>query len=641
MSSAYFLIGKTLGKYQIVEHLGHGGMAEVYLCQQINLERQVALKILHPFLAEDAGFVTRFQREARLVAALRHPNIVQVYDFDHNEEYGIYYMVMEYIPGATLKERLVAGDVPLEEGVAIVAAIADALDYAHRSGMVHRDVKPANIMFTAEGHPVLADFGIARMLSLTGLTASGAMVGTPAYMAPEIGMGDSGTPASDIYSLGVVLYETVTGHLPFEAEVPMALVMKHINDPVPSPTRYIPTLPPGMETAILKTLAKQPEERFTRAGKLAVALRQALGLEPPTFVANDMTPLTAEPSPATVSITEEGSPLLRTWGGAPKSKSAGASAGASKKSRFVRSTIGALLLVITVLLGIITWPTVEEQLPSLVQQLFSPGTVTPSASETESIPTATATALEAATLTPATVTPTPETATVTIACTPRSEVLRIYVSPPEAIVPPETALIAYITLRNGGDCSWPAGVYLAFTSGEQLGAPHTLNLAPLATGEQLQALLPLRAPAEPGEYTSVWAVHLPDGRSISGPIELAVEVGELPTYTPTPLAGTEPTATPTPLLPLTLSEPQLLEWQVDGEQNLWTGNLCLMASGGTEEYRFYQDVIREDTELVDGVMTFTWQRCENYPLVIIAVSGEEVTRWEGSIPYPAPEQCEP
>ncbi|MCD6344011.1 MAG: protein kinase [Anaerolineae bacterium] len=637
MSSAYFLIGKTLGKYQIVEHLGHGGMAEVYLCQQTNLERQVALKILHPFLAEDAGFVSRFQREARLVAALRHPNIVQVYDFDHNEEYGIYYMVMEYIPGATLKEHLAAGDVPLKEGVAIVAAIADALDYAHRRGTVHRDVKPANIMFTAEGQPVLADFGIARMLSLTGLTASGAMVGTPAYMAPEIGMGESGTPSSEIYSLGVVLYETVTGHLPFEAEVPMALVMKHINDPVPSPTRYIPTLPASLETAILKTLAKKPEERFARAGELAAALRQALDLESPAFMANGVTPSPANSTPAPSSTTEEGNPLLRTWASTSESPPPGASAGTRKRSKFARLTIGVLLFIIAVLLGIAAWPTMEGQLPSLVQQLFPPGTVTPAVSETESIPTATATALAVL----VTITPTPTAETVTVACTPRTEVLRIYVSPPEAVVPPETTLIAYITLRNGGDCAWPAGVYLAFISGEQLDAPPMLGLASLAAGEQLQVLLPLHAPAEPGEYTSVWEVHLPDGRLISGPIELVVEVGELPTYTPTPLAGTELTATPTPCLPLTLSEPQLLEWQVDGEQNLWTGNLALVASGGTEEYRFYQDVIREDTELVDGAMTFTWQRCENYPLVIIVVSGEEVTRWEGSIPYPAPKQCEP
>ena len=166
-----------------------------------------------------------------------------------------------------------------------------------------------------------------------------------------------------------------------------------------------------------------------------------------------------------------------------------------------------------------------------------------------------------------------------------------------------------------------------------------LNLAPLAAGEQLQVLLPLRAPAEPGEYLSVWEVHLPDGRPISGPIELAVEVGDLPTYTPTPPVEVE--ATPTPLLPLSLAEPQLLEWQVDEKQELWTGALFFTASGGTEEYRFYQDVILEETELVDGVMTFTWRRCADYPLVIIVVSGEEVTRWEGSIPYPAPEQCEP
>jgi len=640
VSSAYFLIGKTLGKYQIVEHLGHGGMAEVYLCQQTNLERQVALKILHPFLAEDAGFVSRFQREARLVAALRHPNIVQVYDFDHNEEYGIYYMVMEYIPGATLKERMLARDVPLQEGVAIVAAIADALDYAHRRGTVHRDVKPANIMFTAEGQPVLADFGIARMLSLTGLTASGAMVGTPAYMAPEIGMGESGTPSSDIYSLGVVLYETVTGHLPFEAEVPMALVMKHINDPVPSPTRYIPTLPPGLETAILKTLAKKPEERFARAGELAAALRQALDLESPAFMANGVTPSPANSTPVPSSTTEEGNPLLRTWASTSESPPSGASAGTRKRSKFARLTIGVLLLIIAVLLGIAAWPTMEVQLPSLVQQLFPPGTVTPAVSETESIPTATATELVVlVTITP---TPTPEiissTATVTTR-TPRAEVLRIYVSPPEAVVPPETTLIAYITLRNGGDCVWPVGAYLAFISGEQLDAPPMLDLAPLAAGEQLQVLLPLHAPAEPGEYTSVWEVHLPDGRPISGPIELVVEVGDLPTYTPTPLVEAE--GTPTPFPPLNLAEPQLLEWQVDEKRELWTGKIALVASGGIEEYRFYQDVIREDTELVDGVMTFTWQRCENYPLVIIAVSGEEVTRWEGSIPYPAPEQCEP
>ena len=180
MGSIHFLLNKTLGKYQVTGHIGNGGMAEVYRGQQINLDREVAIKVLHPFLAEDEGFVTRFKREARIVATLRHPNIVQVYDFDYNEEFEVYYMVMEYITGPTLKERLVDGPFEPKEAAAVAAAIADALDYAHRREMVHRDIKPANIMFTDEGQPVLTDFGIARMLSLTGLTASGAMVGTPA-----------------------------------------------------------------------------------------------------------------------------------------------------------------------------------------------------------------------------------------------------------------------------------------------------------------------------------------------------------------------------------------------------------------------------------------------------------------------------
>ena len=229
-------------------------MAEVYLAEQIHLNRPVAIKVLHPFLAEESGFVNRFQREARIVATLRHPNIVQVYDFDLNEEFGVYYMVMEYIEGPTLRERLEKNTVSRQEGIRIVAAIADALEYAHRRQMVHRDIKPANILFTGENQPVLTDFGIARMLSVTGLTASGAMVGTPAYMAPEIGIGHPGTALSDIYSLGVVLYQLVTGQLPFDAEVPMALVMKHINDPVPPPSQLVPDLPAGLEAIILKML---------------------------------------------------------------------------------------------------------------------------------------------------------------------------------------------------------------------------------------------------------------------------------------------------------------------------------------------------------------------------------------------------
>ncbi len=276
MSSVRFLIGKTLGKYEILEHIGHGGMSEVYKGQQAQLDRMVAIKVLHPFLADDQGFVVRFQREARIVATMRHPNIVQVYDFDYNEPLALYYMVMEYIEGPTLKDRLREGPLNYEQVVHIGAAVAGALDYAHQRAMVHRDIKPANIMFLSEAEPVLTDFGIARMLTLSGLTASGAMVGTPAYMAPEIGKGKAGTASSDIYSLSVVLYEAITGQLPFSAESPMGMVMEHINTPPPRPCLLAPSIPPALENVIVKGMEKAPEDRFGSAGEMADALRLAL-----------------------------------------------------------------------------------------------------------------------------------------------------------------------------------------------------------------------------------------------------------------------------------------------------------------------------------------------------------------------------
>ena len=188
------MIGKTLGRYRIVEHLGTGGMAKVYKAYQPRLDRYVALKILHTFLAEEESFLSRFKREAKLVAMLRHPNIIRVYDFDVQEENNLYYMVTECIEGPSLKERLrqlTDQGEPLQigEAVDIIIAIANALDYAHQRGMVHRDVKPANVMFHKDGQVILADFGIAKMVNMSRLTASGAMVGTPAYMAPEQGMG--------------------------------------------------------------------------------------------------------------------------------------------------------------------------------------------------------------------------------------------------------------------------------------------------------------------------------------------------------------------------------------------------------------------------------------------------------------------
>src|SRR5579859_3857144 len=208
------VVKKQLGKYEIIERLGRGGMAEVYKAYHASLERYVAIKLLHPFLADDPEFKERFEREARNVAKLRHPNIVQVYDFEYDEPSESYYMVMELIEGHTLKERLTElhehGErMPLPELIQVTRSAAAALAYAHARSMIHRDVKPGNLMIDSDGRIVLTDFGIAKIVTGIQFTASGGMVGTPAYMAPEQGLGDQGDERADLYSLGVILYQMV------------------------------------------------------------------------------------------------------------------------------------------------------------------------------------------------------------------------------------------------------------------------------------------------------------------------------------------------------------------------------------------------------------------------------------------------
>lgn len=653
MNTAYFLIGKTLGKYQIVRHLGHGGMAEVFLGEQIHLDRQVAIKILHPFLAEETGFVNRFQREARIVATLRHPNIVQVYDFDLNEEFGVYYMVMEYIEGPTLRERLEKGRMPQQEGVRIAAAIADALEYAHRRQMVHRDIKPANILFTGENQPVLTDFGIARMLSLTGLTASGAMVGTPAYMAPEIGIGHPGTALSDIYSLGVVLYQLVTGQLPFDAEVPMALVMKHINEPVPAPSRLVANLPPELEGVILKMLMKQPEKRFLSAGEVASALRNIMGWEtPPAALVNTTTTSrmmasaaeTAQGAPPLTATEEPEQPLLRRV--TPQSATSPDSTETKARKRHTRPLVRALrwtlALIAALVLGFAGWSAATGQLPFWAQQLLparqSNATATPQAL---SLITTTTTSTPHRSSVP-TWTPTPpgvSTPTDTITCTHRAEVLRAELVPKEATLPPQTVVRADITLRNREACAWPEGTRLALTAGESFGGDNSIPLQALAAGAQIQLQLYFRAPETPGAYRSVWEVQLPDGRAISSALTFPITIGDLPTFTPAPI--TTITETPAPTTPLTALPPTLREWTENLQAQVWQGELALSAEGGSGNYRFYRDAIRADTEILNATLCFEWRRCADFPLTLIVVSGEEIERWQGSIPYPAPERCQP
>ncbi len=254
-------------------------MADVYKAYHPNLDRYVAIKILHAFLSEKTDILGRFRREAQHIAALQHTNIVQVHDFD--VQGTVYYMVMEYIDGLTLKSLIKSKrnnneHISFEETLRLIMDMGEALSYAHRHGVIHRDVKPANVMIDKKGRVVLTDFGLAKILSGPQFTTTGAMVGTPAYMAPEQGLGQPGDMRSDIYSMGVILYQMVTGRLPFIAETPLAIVFKHVNAPLPMPRAVNEKVPSSLENVIVKTLAKNPEDRYQYVDDV---LEELAGLE--------------------------------------------------------------------------------------------------------------------------------------------------------------------------------------------------------------------------------------------------------------------------------------------------------------------------------------------------------------------------
>jgi tRNA A-37 threonylcarbamoyl transferase component Bud32 len=269
------LTGSQVGSYEVHELLGRGGMAEVYKGRHTRLDRTVAIKVLSSNIASDTDFRRRFEREARSVAVLKHPNIVGVYDFGDTD--GVCYMVMEYVPGQTLAQFLrQSGALPLDQAYQLLRDLASALDYAHAQGLVHRDVKPSNVMLepvTSTGantlgfRAVLTDFGIAKLLSSSQGTKTEGLTGTIDYMAPEqIRVSGDLDGRADIYALGVVAYQVLTGELPFEGDNPANVMMKHLQEPPPDPRRLLPELPARVASAILRAMAKHPADRFGTAG---------------------------------------------------------------------------------------------------------------------------------------------------------------------------------------------------------------------------------------------------------------------------------------------------------------------------------------------------------------------------------------
>ena len=291
-----FAIGENVGPYRITEKLGRGGRATVFKAYHPALDRYVAIKVLHPAFMEDPNFLARFQREARIVARLIHPNIIPIYDFAEHSGYP--YLVMQFVEGETLKARLQHGPVTYEEAMRIMQAVSDALSYAHSQNILHRDIKPSNVIITPEGQIYLTDFGLARMADAGESTLSrDMMVGTPQYISPEQARGEMDLDArTDIYSLGVVMYEMLVGRVPFQADTPYAIVHDHIFTPLPLPSNINPDIPEPLERVLLKSLAKDRESRFETIAGMADAFRAAIDAAPDEPF-TDTTILPVSPSP--------------------------------------------------------------------------------------------------------------------------------------------------------------------------------------------------------------------------------------------------------------------------------------------------------------------------------------------------------
>jgi serine/threonine protein kinase len=256
------LIDKTLGGYHLVEELGKGGMASVYKAYQPKLERWVAVKVLDPgYISDDSEILARFRREARAIAALRHPNILAVYDY--GEEEGLAYIVMEYVERGTLKGRLQGEPFDWHRAVDLSIGVGRALAFAHDQGIIHRDVKPANILLPREDWPLLADFGLAKLQQARrALTQAGVILGTPDYTAPEQALGETTDHRADVYALSVVLFEMLTGQLPFRAKRAFDVLLMHINEQPPQPRDLAPAIPEALENIVLKGMSKSPDERY-------------------------------------------------------------------------------------------------------------------------------------------------------------------------------------------------------------------------------------------------------------------------------------------------------------------------------------------------------------------------------------------
>lgn len=270
------IIGQELNQYKILEQIGRGGMATVYRANQPSIDRDVAVKVLSKELVDqDESFLDRFYLEVKVISQLQHPHILPVYDFGEFE--GQPYIVTAYVSGGTLKELINQGPMDLAEILRLLEQLANALDFAHGEGIIHRDFKPGNILLDEQGNTYLADFGLARSAEADGQLTGSKMIGTPDYMAPDLSDPDGLTPGVDVYALGITLYQMLTGYVPFQASTPMGVLMAHLSTDIPSVLDARPDLPTPVKKVVDTGMAKKVEDRYQSAGKLFEALKTAIG----------------------------------------------------------------------------------------------------------------------------------------------------------------------------------------------------------------------------------------------------------------------------------------------------------------------------------------------------------------------------
>ncbi len=568
------LVGTRLGPYEIIEEIGRGGMATVYRAYQPSIGRFVALKIIHRAIATDTKALGRFQREARLIARLEHPHLLPVYDYDGEHEPP--YIVMRYLEGGTLKDALELDAIPLADTVHILRQVSAALDYAHRQGVIHRDIKPSNVLIDTEGNAFLMDFGIARLIeSESGITQTGFAVGTPTYMSPEQSMGlETVDGRSDIYALGVLLFQMLAGRAPFEGDNAMAIIMQQIQTQPPEVSSLNPELPPDIDDVIKRVLAKNPDDRYQTATDLATDLARAANLtadSTPTAIKETAQSAYREIMASRAARQDE---LDRTMAGfeaqrvgkSSASQIAGAAmatpAKQSGRRRWLRTLLptavvlalaalvlglprigdngnGGATLVSTTGTSVIAAAVTKSQTSTRTRTPTATGMSTPSATPTETPTlTETPTATETATITPtATPSSTPTPATP-IAMVRRELAVRLGPGPEYPIVATinDEAVLSIVGISDDGSwfqvqlpderLAWlAASVSLVDAAGDLAGVP--IAQAPTYTPTQTST---------------------PTATSTATPTDTATYTPtptDTPTYTPTPTATDTPTVTPT------------------------------------------------------------------------------------------------